>query len=140
MVQNQRHLEQEYAVQTNEPLILEGLANLAMKQGETTNELISQITKTIVIIKESYPDYREKVQIPPNKINHGVSSVIFSKFATDHMMNFFKMNLFWAVLTPDLRGVITQQEQENMTIKKMYRIAITVQKESKETRKLAAFS
>ena len=33
--------KQEYAVQTNDKLILEGLSNLAMKPNETTNELIA---------------------------------------------------------------------------------------------------
>jgi hypothetical protein len=36
--------KQEYAVQTNDKLILEGLSNLAMKPYETTNELLTCIT------------------------------------------------------------------------------------------------
>jgi hypothetical protein len=44
----------EYAVQTNERLILEGLANLAMKPNETTNELLTRITRMVRVIKESF--------------------------------------------------------------------------------------
>jgi hypothetical protein len=69
-----------------------------------------------------------------------VSTAIFRNFVSDYkanMMNFFKMNLFEAALTPDLRRVIAQEEQKNMTIKKMYRIATSVQRESKENKKLA---
>jgi hypothetical protein len=65
--------KQEYAVQTNELLILEGLTNLAMKSVETTNELISRITDTMMIIKECYTDYREKVLTPQNDINSRIS-------------------------------------------------------------------
>ncbi len=88
------------------------------------NKLISHITDTMVIIREIYADYGEKVLTPQIDINGGISSATFRKFITDHtanMMNFFKMNLFWAALTPELQGVIAQKDQEDMTIKKMYR-------------------
>jgi hypothetical protein len=38
--------KQENAVQTNDKLILEGLSNLAKKPNETTNELLTRITRT----------------------------------------------------------------------------------------------
>jgi hypothetical protein len=38
-------------------LILDGLSNLAMKPTETTNEVISRITRTVQVIKESFEDY-----------------------------------------------------------------------------------
>ncbi len=47
------------------------------------------------------------------------------------MFNFFKMNLFKAALTPKLRSVVAQQDQETMTIKKMYQVATTAQREGK---------
>jgi len=43
--------KQEYAVQTNDKLILEGLSNLAMKPNETTNELLTRITRTTRVIR-----------------------------------------------------------------------------------------
>jgi hypothetical protein len=48
--------KQEYAVQTNEKLMLDGLSNLAMKPTETMNELISRITRTVRVIKESFEE------------------------------------------------------------------------------------
>jgi hypothetical protein len=47
------------------------------------------------------------------------------------MFNFFKMNLFKAALTPELRSIIAQQDQETMMIKKMYQVATTAQREGK---------
>jgi hypothetical protein len=61
--------KQEYAVQTNERLILEGLANLAMKPNETTNELLIRITRTTRVIKESYAEYGGKIPNPHNDRN-----------------------------------------------------------------------
>jgi hypothetical protein len=53
------------------------------------------------------------------------------------MYNFFKMNLFKAALTPELRSVVTQQDQETNTVKKMYQVATTEQREGNG--KLPAF-
>jgi len=41
------------------------------------------------------------------------------------------MNLFKAALTPELRSVVAQQEQETITIKRMYQVATTAQRELK---------
>jgi hypothetical protein len=56
--------KQEYAVQTNERLILEGLSNLAMRPNETTNKLLTRITRTTCVIKESYAEYGGKIPYP----------------------------------------------------------------------------
>ncbi len=41
------------------------------------------------------------------------------------------MNLFKAALTPELWSVVAQQDQDTMTIKKMYQVATTAQREGK---------
>ncbi len=46
-------------------------------------------------------------------------------------IKFFKMNLFQAALTPELRLVVAQQEQETITNKRMYQVATTAQRELK---------
>jgi hypothetical protein len=122
--------KQEYAVQTNERLILEGLANLAMKPNETMNKLLIRITRTVRVIKESFADYGAITPDPHNDINHGISNQTFRTFKrqfTAMMPNFFKMNLFKAALTPELRAVVAQQDPEQMMVKKMYMCAITTQ-------------
>ena len=47
----------QFATQTDEKMIMEGLSNLAMKPGESTGELLARITNTMVIIKDSYASY-----------------------------------------------------------------------------------
>ncbi len=126
--------KQEYAVQTNERLILEGLSNLAMKPTETMNVVISRITRTVRVIKESFEDYGGVIPYPPNNRNDGISNHAFTMSMRQHnamMFNFFKMNLFKAALTLELRAVVAQQEPETMMIKKMYRVASTDQREGK---------
>jgi hypothetical protein len=89
--------EQEYAVQTNERLILERLANLAMKPSETTNELLTRITCTTRLIKESFAEYGAITPDPLNDWNDSISNALFCQFKKQYtamMFNFFKMNLF----------------------------------------------
>jgi hypothetical protein len=60
--------KQEYTVQTNKRLILEGLANLAMEPNEMTNELLTKITRMVKVIKESFADYGAITLDPLNDI------------------------------------------------------------------------
>jgi hypothetical protein len=122
--------KQECAVQTNDKLILEGLSNLAMKPNETTNELLTRITRTTRVIRESFDDYGAKIPYPHNDVNGRISNHSFRRFLRQYdsmWINFFKMNLFKAALTPELRSVVAQQEQETITIKRMYQVATTAQ-------------
>jgi hypothetical protein len=126
--------KQEYAVQTNDKLILEGLSNLAMKPNETTNEVLTRITRTTRVIRESFDDYDAKIPYPHNDVNGGISNHSFRRFLRQYdvmWINFFKMNLFKAALIPELRSVVAQQEQETITIKRMYQVATTAQRELK---------
>jgi hypothetical protein len=105
--------KQEYAVQMNEQLILEGLSNLAMKPTETTNERISRITRTVRVIKESFEDYEGVIPYLPNNCNDRISNHAFRTFMRRHnpmMFKFFRMNLFRAALTPELRSMVDQQD------------------------------
>ncbi len=77
--------KQEYAIQTNQRLILEGLANLAMKPNETTNELLTKITRMVRVIKESFADYGAITPDPHNDINHRISNQTFRTFKRQYM-------------------------------------------------------
>jgi hypothetical protein len=56
--------QRQFATQTDKKVIMEGLSNLAMKPGESTGKLLSRITNTMVIIKESYASYENKPPVP----------------------------------------------------------------------------
>jgi hypothetical protein len=47
-------------VQSNDKLIVDGVANLAMKPGATTRDLLNRITNTMFIIKVSCNSYQKK--------------------------------------------------------------------------------
>ena len=72
--------KQECAVQTNDKLILEGLSNFSMKSNETTNELLTRITRTTRVIRESFDEYDAKIPYPHNDVNGGISNATFRRF------------------------------------------------------------
>ncbi len=105
-----------------------------MKPNEMMNELLTRITQMVRVIKESFADYEAITPDPHNDINHGISNQTFQTYKRQYtamMFNFFKMNLFKATLTPELRAVVAQQDPEAMTVKKMYMVATIAQREGK---------
>jgi len=87
----------QFATQTDDKLIIDGLSNLAMSLNKTTGELLARITNTMVIIKESYMAYENKVEAPPQDGNWGYLDATATKWKNDlvnNVMQFFKMQLF----------------------------------------------
>jgi hypothetical protein len=126
--------QRQFATQTDEKMIMEGLSNLAMKPGESTGELLARITNTMVIIKESYASYENKPPAPANfDVNNGYTMPVCRQWKDDVLNNtqqFLKMQLFRAALTPELRKVVAQKDPNNMTLDDMYRITTDNQREA----------
>jgi hypothetical protein len=93
--------QKQFATQTDDKQIIDGLSNLAMGPSETTGELLERITNLMVIIKESYAEYDNKVQEPPTD-SHGLGHVgLLENMATqwkndtvNKMLQFFTIQLF----------------------------------------------
>ncbi len=74
---------------------------MAMGWNETTGELLARITNLMVIIKESYVAYNNKVPEPPTDA-HGLGQVgllgntakQWTADMANNMLQFFKMQLF----------------------------------------------
>jgi hypothetical protein len=126
--------QRQFATQTDEKMIMEGLSNLAMKPGESTGELLARITNTMVIIKESYASYENKPPAPANfDVNNGFTMPVCRQWKDNVLNNtqqFLKMQLFRAALTPELRKVVAQRDPNNMTLDDMYQIATDTQREA----------
>ncbi len=90
--------QKQFATQRDDKLIIDGLSNLAMGPNETTGELLARITNTMVIIKESYAAYKNKVAEPPQDgyRNMGFMDATATQWKNDavnNMLQFFKMQL-----------------------------------------------
>jgi len=90
------HFHKEFAIKSNDKLIIEGLLNLTMRPNEDRRYLLNWITNTMVIIKESYSSYCNKPTTPHHDLKAGWSDATGRKLNVDtisNLMNFFKMQL-----------------------------------------------
>jgi hypothetical protein len=89
---------------------------------------------------ESYAEHQNKVPEPLSNLSGGLMTATLRKYMADstaNMMNFFEINLFRAPLPDKLWNIVAQKDQTDMIIKKMYRIATTSQRESKDSKIVA---
>jgi hypothetical protein len=112
--------------QTDNKLIIDGLSNQDMGHNETTGELLARITNTMVIIKESYVAYENKVEAPPQDGRGGVgyldaTATQWKNEAVNNMMQFFKMQLFRAVLPGEKKAVAQHNQNTSMLDMSMWR-------------------
>jgi hypothetical protein len=88
----------------------------------------------MVIIKESYIAYDNKVPEPPTDA-HGLGHMgLLETTATqwkndtvNNMLQFFKMQLFRASLPGDLRKAMAQHDPSTITLDDMYQVATDTQ-------------
>jgi hypothetical protein len=129
--------QKQFATQTDDKEIIEGLPYLDMGPNETTGEFLARITNLMVIIKESYVAYNNKVPEPPTDA-HGLGHVgllentarQWTNDTANNMLQFYKMQLFRASLPGDLRKAMAQHHQTTMTLDDMYQVATDTQRES----------
>ncbi len=129
--------QKQFATQTDDKQIIEGLSNLAMGPNENTGELLARITNLMVIIKESYVAYNNKAPEPPTDtqgLGHvGLLENTVKQWTSDtanNMLQFFKMQHFRASLPGDLRKAMAQHDPTTMTLDDMYQVATDTQRES----------
>jgi len=80
--------QRQFATQTDEKMIMEGLSNLAMKPGESTGELLARITNTMVIIKDSYASYENKPAAPAHHdVNNGYTMPVCRQWRDEALNN-----------------------------------------------------
>jgi hypothetical protein len=88
----------QFAKQTDEKMIMEGLSNLAMKPSESTGELLARITNTMLIIKDSYASYENKpAAMAHHDVNNGYTMPLCRQWRDEVLNNaqqFLKMQLF----------------------------------------------
>jgi hypothetical protein len=80
--------QQQFATQTDDKLIIEGLSNLVMKPNESTGELLARITNTMVIIKENYATYQNNIAAPAqHDANGGYLDATATKWRNNSVNN-----------------------------------------------------
>jgi hypothetical protein len=101
--------QKQYAVQSNDKLIIQGLANLTMNPSENTWDLLKWVTDKMVSIKESFASYRNKAMTLVTDNCNGYMTATTEQLNRDtvnNVMQFFKMQLFQVGLPSELRHVL----------------------------------
>ncbi len=126
--------QRQFATQTDEKMIIEGLSNLAMNPHESTGELLARITNTMVILKDSYASYENKPAAPAHHDINGGFTVPTARRWRDEALNnaaqFLKMQLFKAALPADLQKVMEQRNPNTLMLDDMNQIAMDTQREA----------
>jgi hypothetical protein len=125
--------QNQFATQTDDKLLIDGLSNLAMKPNKSTSELPAQITKTMGIIKDSFAAYCNKVPASNHNANRGYLDATATKWRNNSVNNafhFFKMQLFWVALPGEIHHLIAQKDPTEVTLDNIYLAATTVQQET----------
>jgi hypothetical protein len=78
--------QKKFATQTDDKLIIDRLSNLAMGSNETTGELLARIMNMMMIIKEIYVVYENKI-LEPATDAHGLGQVGFLEAAATQWKN-----------------------------------------------------
>jgi len=81
--------QKEFGIHSNDKLSIHRLTNLAMEHGETTLELLIRITKTMVVITESYETYQNKPARPQYDINVSMSNNTCTSYINKRENNYF---------------------------------------------------
>ncbi len=100
-----------------------------MGLNKTTGALLARITE------ESYAAYENKVKAPPQDGNRGVNYLDATATrrkndAVNNLLQFFKMQFFWATLPRDLRKAVAQHNQNTITLDDMFQVLTDTQRES----------
>jgi hypothetical protein len=70
---------------------------------------------------------------PQHNANGGYLNTTATKWknnSVNNVMQFFKMQLFWAALPGDICKVMVQHDQNSITLDDMYQVATTTQREA----------
>jgi hypothetical protein len=126
--------QRQFATQTDEKMIIEGLSNLVMKPSKSTGELLARITNTMVILKESYASNENKPAAPAHHdVNGGFTMPTARRWRDEALNNaqqFLKMQRFRAALPADLQKVVAQKNPNTLTLDDMYQITTDTQREA----------
>jgi hypothetical protein len=132
--------KEEFATESDDKLILDGLAHMAMRPSENVRSFFGRLNKVNTVIVDAYHGY---TLTPPDPVidaatgNHIISLADFQAYKQALIKNvsqFYLLNQFRAALLPDLRRVINLQPMHLLDLDTAVRLA-TVELRSKDEAK-----
>ena len=133
------YFKEEFATESDDKLILDGLAHMAMRPTENVRSFFGRINAVNKVIKDAYDSYTLTPADPvaDNAGNITMTAANFQaykKALIDNVMEFNILNQFRAALLPELRRVINLQPLETLELNTAVRLA-TIELRSKDENK-----
>jgi len=117
----QPFFKEEFATKSDDKLILDGLAHMAMRPKENIRDFLGRLNKVNTIILDAYQGYTLAPQDPVPDANGNITLTLadhqtYEKALVENVVEFYLLNLFWAALLPDLKRVINLQPKHTLDL------------------------
>jgi hypothetical protein len=128
--------KEEFATESDDKLILDGLAHMAMRPTENIRSFFGHLNKVNTVILDAYQGY---TLTPQDPVADGAGNVTmtlndfnaYKKALVENIVEFYILNQFRAALLPDLRRVINLQPMHSLDLDTAVRLA-TIELRSKD--------
>jgi Zn ribbon nucleic-acid-binding protein len=121
--------KEEFAMTSDDKLIVDGLANLAHRQGENPRKFFSRLEKLFNILHENYASYRIKPERPaPIQLQGTFTQDALTQFANDSVEaynNFLFAQVFKAAAPENVRKLLSHKDQTRLTVDDTYQTFFT---------------
>jgi hypothetical protein len=133
------YFKEEFATESDDKLILDGLAHMAMRPTENVRSFFGRINAVNKVIKDAYDSY---TLTPADPVADNAGNITmpaanfqaYKKALIDNVMEFNILNQFRAALLPELRRVINLQPLHTLDLNTAVRLA-TIELRSKDENK-----
>jgi hypothetical protein len=129
--------KEEFATESDDKLILDGLAHMQQRSTENVRSFFGRLNKVNRVIVDAYHSYTLTPANPPVDAAGNISNADFLAYKQALIQNvteFYLLNQFRAALLPELRRVINLQPMETLDLDTAVRLA-TIELRSKEETK-----
>ncbi len=128
--------KEEFATESDDKLILDGLAHMAMRSSENIRDFFGRLNKVNTIFLDAYQGY---TLVPPDPVPDQTGNITmtqaehqtYKKALVENVVEFYLLNQFRAALPPDLRRVINLQPMHTLDLDTAVRLA-TIKLRSKD--------
>ncbi len=128
--------KEEFAMESSDKLILDGLAHMAMRPTENVRSFFGCLNNVNTIILDAYQGY---TLTPQDPVADGAGNITmtlndfnaYKKALVENVVEFYILNQFQAALLPDLRWVINLQPMHSLDLDTAVRLA-TIELQSKD--------
>jgi hypothetical protein len=123
-------------MESDDKLILDGLAHMAMRPMENVRDFFGRLNKVNTVILDAYQGYTLAPQDPVPDANGNITMTRaehqnYKKALVENVVEFYILNQFRAALLPDLRRVINLQPMHTLDLDTAVRLA-TIELRSKD--------